>query len=568
MIEKEKLRKVKKVSTIKGKDVVRINASDTRPVELASIVGRLTLGYNANRARRFGYSSIVGTLSSVSCLGSYSSIQPYTEYYDGLDWTTIPNKRKLIGELDVDAERNGKVEIAEQVYLCGRLWSDFASLFQQTQMNEFWKAYVMRNLSAGGSERRQFKIGDAGVEVESRKRTVATIREFWNLFDSRRLEWLIVPLDGSNDLRPGNSGVASVVAGAPTNTFIPFFESPKYIYTSKTERSSKSNPVSKDDHWWPGFFVFTGNQECSKRFRSIFQAPENSSLEGAASDPLDSDALEAKSSIKFDCRGSNTKTIRERTDLMAIMSVLGFIADLQENNRPLSIGVKSKPHGVRPEVWREILQGCCQIAKFGSPIAGAVTSQLGKLGIDAFFSLVDPVQATIIAACSYATDSVSVFLPIRYRKKENQLSVVELLEEPNDDRFEVYSQARLVRPRDLFVNIAGVTDSSLLHGVRFRGTGTVETQVLSLRHYSRSKRFVTNRHDIRPEIHRRYAMNVDAFNPVVPHEKFGRISESSLYLPQVQHFDMSELSEYIKAMPTGEDLSQDFLKKLSAELEP
>lgn len=286
---------------------------------------------------------------------------------------------------------------------------------------------------------------DLPAEINSR------INEF-------QMEGLVVPFDGSDDLQNGESGVSSVFAAAAPGTFVDYFKD--------------WPPPEKSGLWKPEFIVVSCNPHWSRFLGDIMV---NSGKELA-------DYL---------------TTMEKRNDdevcNKAIEVLLTQLAAHSSNeDRPFNVGASTAT---------AVPKGCRKKVLHGSPISGAVAAQMGKIGIDAFVSYVDPVQAGIIAAATLTTETNALFIPVYtkyqrdYRNRVSRRCVVSSVK----DEIPILQSSELVNPNDLYINMTGITDSVLLNAVRYRGKSAIMTHTLSLRSYSRSKRFLRNRHDSRPE---------------------------------------------------------------------
>ena len=559
----------KKLSHVESNSTVRLISSDTRAVELVSIIGSLVVGIRGHeRIRKFGYSGMIGTLASSNCLGEYAKIQGHSDFFSKDHWSAVPNGLTSSSGTDADERR-----------ICGRLWDDYGSIFK----NEAgWIDFVDQIFSASTKQ----KDKSAGKQTKTKKE-LAKQRKF---LEKRRLEWLTIPFDGSIDLQNGESGVATIVAAAPPGTFHDYFsqnaeqESDDGATSAGTDANTGDDNATNigSDESLPqaGFLVFTGNTKFSDSLTEMFDDCEhckksgtwwlelsdcsiaNSEKMGEENEPNQSESVEEIDTALENDRDLEDSELEDdaatQTDkhadpcLKLLKQIIDcFTSNLEGADRPLSVGVGIKPPFLNNKVLDHLFRKCRIIPKYGSPVAGAVTAQVGNLMIDGFVSVVDPVQAAIIAACSLTMENrTAVFVPVQYKRgRSAKIADFKLHDKYfEDNKVRVFSATDLVAHNDLFVSIAGVTDSSLLKGVRYMDGGQLQTHVLTLRRYSRSSRFISNRHDTHTGTHKRFRMHVNKFNPPVENDHFGKFWKNTRFYPAIQLFDLGELKKYVKGV--------------------
>ena len=257
--------------------------------------------------------------------------------------------------------------------------------------------------------------------------------------DDMRLEFIVSAVDGADGLRLGNGGAASLLAGGAPGTFL-----------------------------WPSsareYFVLAINSELATKVGSAARDVQRNTAKIAITGPV--------------------------YDLLSQVYVASGKAQHEFVNSSV---MPRERHPFRP-ILGMLSRFSCLRTFAGSPVAAAIATYLGQYSIDAYTAVVSSTQAMMIAVAACATDGALFALPIAEREKD-------------DERTAFYTSASKFlgaedfvggRPTpDVFLAATGIATEIVLDGVRFLDKYTVATQTICLRSHTRSKRFVTQEHDLR-----------------------------------------------------------------------
>jgi fructose-1,6-bisphosphatase II len=250
--------------------------------------------------------------------------------------------------------------------------------------------------------------------------------EEWNL------QCLFRAVDSGDDLKDGDGGVLSVVAGGRVGAFLPQAANQNYVVIVTPEGGAEYLAAARG--------ADAGTGDIHPRVTDVLER------------------IRRKSKEKLSPFTIGTRPVTGQKTTRA--------------HNPLLKGVQSDiPRFSRMQVLT------------GSPIAGAVTACWPHFGIDAYFAVVTAVQASLLATLAYTMKGGFVALPLAADDAAS-VSGVEFLG----------TEAFIKTGEDVFLVATGITDHPILEGVRFRGDDVVSTHTLCCRSLTRSARFISHLH--------------------------------------------------------------------------
>lgn len=260
-----------------------------------------------------------------------------------------------------------------------------------------------------------------------------------NVFD-----FVISPVDGTNALRHGRPGSASILAGGFKGTF-----------------DVDGNPDKYDKS--RTYLVITLNPELGGEAVSKFV---NEHKSPSSDDPFSiHDVL--NDLIGF-CAASAGKHVFE-------VPINSFYRDASSSRSDLEKIVDLQMH---------IRDKCRVRSHSGSRVMAAVSPFFEEMQIHAFASEVSAIQATLIAAAAQATGSGFLACSL----SEEQHTVM-------DQQVFVGSERFLRNEHDVFFAATGITDAVITRGVRFLGSNQATTETILLRKESRTRRVMQTAHE-------------------------------------------------------------------------
>jgi len=168
------------------------------------------------------------------------------------------------------------------------------------------------------------------------------------------------------------------------------------------------------------------------------------------------------------------------------------------NNAGRTLSILTTING-RDFAYREILpaiQGEANALAFhGSSVAAGLTVLFPSLTVDVYVGMVRKAHAVLLSTAALARNAELIAFPVRHSGKKDQNETVSLREDLPvcfAEDFIGHSE----RSADNFMIATGITENTVLRGIRFEDNGDVVTHSLCLRARHRSSKFVTHHHHL------------------------------------------------------------------------